>query len=205
MAPTMVPTMTRHRAHQPAVVRRGAGLVAVVAVLAAVLSGCSGLAGTGDGGYVEQPGSIAQVAPEDRDDPIALAGETLEGERLDVADLRGEVVVVNVWGSWCPPCRAEVPFLVEADAQLDVPFVGVNIREEVAPALAFEEKSGIGYPSIHDQASEALLGLGRYAPRSPPVTLVLDREGRVAAVVSGALTSALTLTELVEEVLAEDG
>lgn len=195
-APAPVPA----RAARP-VVRRAA----MLAVVLLVVSGCSSLRGTGDGGYVEQPGSIAQIAVEDRDEPIELAGDTLEGEPLDVADLRGEVVVINVWGSWCPPCRTEVPFLVEAAAELDVPFVGVNIREEVAPALAFERKSGIDYPSIHDQASEALLGLGRYAPRSPPVTIVLDREGRVAAVVSGALTSALTLTELVEEVLAEDG
>lgn len=184
------------------VVRR---TVLLLVVLLAV-SGCSGLNGTGDGGYVEQSGSIAQIAVEDRGEPIELAGDTLEGEPLDVADLRGDVVVVNVWGSWCSPCRTEAPYLVAAAAELDTPFVGVNIRDkDVSPALAFERAEGVEYPSIYDPASEALLGLGRFAPRSPPTTLVLDREGRVAAVVSGALTSALTLTELVEEVEAEDG
>ncbi len=183
------------------VVRRAVLLLVVLLVA----SGCSGLGGTGDGGYVEQPGNIAQIAVEDREPPVELAGDTLEGEPLDVADLRGEVVVVNVWGSWCPPCRTEAEFLVAADAELDVPFVGVNIRDGVSSAQAFERKAGIEYPSIYDEASEALLGLKRYAPTSPPVTLVLDRDGRVAAVVSGALTSTLTLTELVEEVSAEDG
>lgn len=202
--------MTRPPAPAPAarpVVRRTVllPLVLLPVVLLAV-SGCSGLSGTGDGGYVEQSGSIAQIAAEDRGGPVELAGDTLEGEPLDVADLRGDVVVVNVWGSWCSPCRTEAPFLVQADAELDTPFVGVNIRDkDVSPALAFERAEGVEYPSIYDPASEALLTLGRFAPRSPPTTLVLDREGRVAAVVSGALTSALTLTELVEDVEAEDG
>jgi len=155
---------------------------------------------------VEQAGGIAQIAVEDRSASIDLEGETLEGEDLAIADLRGEVVVVNVWGSWCTPCRTEAQFLVAAEAELDVPFVGVNIRDDLAPALAFERAEGVEYPSIYDPASEALLAFGqRFAPRSPPTTFVLDREGRVAAVVSGALTSALTLTELVEEVQAEDG
>lgn len=194
------PSATPHAARP--VVRRAVLLVAVLLAL----TGCSSLGGTGDGGYVEQSGSIAQIAVEDRSEPIELAGETLEGEDLAIADLRGEVVVINVWGSWCTPCRTEAPFLVEAEADLDVPFVGVNIRDDLAPARAFERAEGVEYPSIYDPASEALLAFGqRFAPRSPPTTFVLDREGRVAAVVSGALTSALTLTELVEEVEAEDG
>lgn len=198
-------TLPARPAAPRSVVRRVAALLPGLLVVVLAAAGCSGLDGTGDGGYVEQSGAIVQIAVEDRDAPIELAGDSLEGDPLDVADLRGEVAVINVWGSWCPPCRGEVEFLVEAHDQLDVPFLGVNIRDDVDSAQAFERASGVDYPSIYDEASEALLGLGRYAPRSPPVTLVLDREGRVAAVVSGALTSALTLTELVEEVQAEDG
>lgn len=96
--------------------------------------------------------------------------------------------------------------LNDAAAELDdVTFVGINIRESADNAAAFERAQDVPYPSISDAGGETLLEFGRFRPRMPPTTLVLDRQGRVAAIVSGRLPSTTTLTELVEEVAAEDG
>ena len=172
---------------------------------ALLLSGCSGLRGTGDLEFIQGAGNVVQVAIEDREKPIEISGDSLEGEPVDLADWRGEVVVVNVWGSWCTPCRAEAPLLVDADAQLDAEFVGIDIRDNLDSALAFQREYGIEYPSIFDPGSEQLLRFGeKYTPQATPTTYVLDRKGRVAALISGPVTSETTLTELVEEVAAED-
>lgn len=171
-----------------------------------VLSGCSGLSGTGDLEFIQGEGNVLQVPIEDRKDPIEISGDSLEGEPVDVTDWRGEVVVINVWGSWCSPCRAEAPMLVDAAAETDARFVGVDIRDHTDDALAFERRYGIEYPSIFDPGSEQLLKFGEdYPLKATPSTVVLDREGRVAALISGAVPSKTTLTDVVEEVAAEDG
>jgi thiol-disulfide isomerase/thioredoxin len=169
------------------------------------LSGCGGLSGTGDLEYIQGDGSVLQVAIDDREDPVEVAGTSLDGEPIDLTDSRGGVTVVNVWASWCPPCRAETPILVRAASELDATFIGINIRESSDTAAAFERNQDVPYPSIHDQGGETLLRFGRYSPRLPPTTLVLDTSGRVAALINGAVPSKTTLTELVEEVAAEDG
>lgn len=181
-----------------------------VVVLAALLlmSACSGIDGTGDADYVSGDGKVVEVARDDREAPVDVSGETVQGEPLDLSDLRGKVVVLNVWWSGCGPCRTEMPMLVEAAAEYDdaeVAFVGINIRD-LAPenAAAFERDRGVDYPSIYDPGSETLLGLGGYAPYSPPATLVLDREGRVAGLVNGPIPSRSTLTTVVDDTLAED-
>lgn len=172
------------------------------------LAGCSNFQGTGDLEYVQGDGKITIVPPEDRLDPVEIAGETIQEEPLDFADHRGRVVVVNVWGSWCGPCRAEMPMLVQAHAELasePVSFIGIDIREASrANGATFEREMGVDYPSLYDPGSETLLRFGRYAPYSPPSTLILDREGRVAALISGEIPSKKTLLDLVADVLAED-
>ena len=189
--------------------RRTTTLLAAALLTAGLTTGCSGLQGTGDGDYV--PGAkgnnVAEIAVDDRESPIELSGTTLEGEELDLADLRGEVVVVNVWWSGCGPCRSEMPMLVEAAEELDARFVGINIRNySEAEARTFEKRYGVTYPSLYDPGSETLLAFGsRYMPRSMPSTVVLDREGRAAALISGAIPSRTTLAEVVEEVAAQDG
>ena len=99
--------------------------------------------------------------------------------------------------------------LVEAaaDVEGDASFLGIDIRDNsAAPARAFMEKYGATYPSIYDPSGKALLAFsGEVSPQTVPTTLVLDREGRVAATVRGPLPSKLTLVELVKEVAAEDG
>lgn len=156
--------------------------------------------------FIQGAGNVVQVAIEDREDPVEISGDSLEGEPIDVSAWRGEVVVVNVWGSWCTPCRSEAPLLVDADASLDARFVGIDIRDQEEGALAFEREFGIDYPSIYDPGSEQLLRFGaKYSPQATPSTYLLDGKGRVAALISGEIPSLATLRELVEEVAAEDG
>lgn len=181
-----------------------------LAALALLVSGCSDVGSTGDLEYVAGEGQVIEVPTGDREEPVDIAGDTVQGEPLDVTDLRGGVVVLNVWWSGCGPCRTEMPMLVQAEDELqrehpdEVSFVGINIRD-LAPenAAAFERDRGVDYPSIYDPGSETLLEMGSFAPPSMPATLVLDRDGRVAALINGPVPSKSTLTTLVEETLAE--
>lgn len=183
-----------------------------LALATVLLSGCTGLPSTGDKGFVSGGGQIRTLEPDDRDEPVELAGEDLDGEPLDLADLRGKVVVVNVWGSWCGPCRTEMPDLVEAAGSLaadDVPveFVGINVRDpDVAQAQGFVRTFEVPYPSFYSPDGKALLPFsGTVPPSRIPSTVLLDTEGRVAAVVLGPVPSALTLEGLVEDVAGEGG
>lgn len=150
--------------------------------------------------------AVTEYPAADRGKPVEVAGETLTGDTLATEDLRGAVVVVNVWGSWCTPCRAEAPMLGEATRNYSsegVSFVGINVRDNEAAALAFEKRYRSPYPSIADFDGRTLLGLNVYVPASAvPVTLVLDRGGRIAARVLGEIRKA-TLTALLDTVLAE--
>jgi len=183
---------------------------ALVAALLPLITACSDIGGTGDLDYVAGSGAVVAVEEGAREKPVEIRGTTVQGEPLDVTDLRGKVVVLNVWWSGCGPCRSEMPMLVDAERQLaadhpdQVAFVGINIRD-AAPenAAAFERDRGVDYPSLYDPGSETLLELGRYAPPSMPATVLLDRTGRVAALVNGPVPSRTTLTTLVEDTLAE--
>jgi thiol-disulfide isomerase/thioredoxin len=178
---------------------RRALAVVVAGVLGLVLSACSGAPGTGDANFPTGESAVTEVAVDDREDPVAFAGESLQGEPLDLADYRGEVVVLNYWGAWCNPCRDEAPVLQEASEQLDAVFLGAQYREDnLGNALAFEREFDIDYPTFHDSGA-SMFELGSYAPRFPPSTVVLDREGRVAALISGVVPSVATLEGVVEE------
>ncbi len=199
--------------------RTGLGVLAGLALAGvATFAGCSTEGGVSqelraaadsarDDGIVTGDGSIAVVPPAERGDPVTgLAGQTLDGTELDLAELRGGVVVLNVWGSWCAPCRAEAPELVAAHEALasgddPVAFVGINARDvSVENALAFERTFGIEYQSLYDPDGSLLLALrGDVPPNAIPSTLVLDPQGRVAARVLGE-TTAVTLEALVDEV-----
>ena len=114
--------------------RRPGALVSLLACLllgTAVLTGCTSLQGAGDKGYVTSDGQLELVAAADRGEPIELEGEDLDGEPLSLADFRGKVTVVNVWGAWCADCRIEQDDLTEAaEETADVAeFVGIDIRD----------------------------------------------------------------------------
>ena len=186
-------------------IRRVVVLLSLLVPLA--LAGCSDVGGTGDLEYVAGDGRVVEIPEGDREDPVEISGTTIQGDPLDVTDLRGKVVVLNVWWSLCGPCIKEMPMLVEAERELgkeDVAFVGINIRDLAAEnAAAFERERGVDYPSLYDPGSETLLRLGRYAPGSMPATVVLDREGRVAALMNGPVPSKGTLTTVVDDLVAE--
>ena len=193
--------------------------VAVLALVGATptLAACQGdpnslaaQAGSGNrAGYAAGDGSIEQLAPASRGSALAIAGVTVDGGRWSMTDQgSGKVVVVNVWGSWCPPCVAETPALQGAWAAYEkagkpVAFVGIDTMESPDTGLAFLKAKGVTYPSISDQASQGAptLALQGKAPATP-TTLVLDRQGRVAARVLGPITE-VTLRTLVDAVLAE--
>lgn len=183
---------------------------AVGAAVMALVSGCSTpgpVPAGGDGqGFVSGDGSLLVVDPEAREPAPELTGTTLDGEPLSLSELQGEVVVLNVWGSWCAPCREEAPYLqgVFDDTRRDgVRFVGVNTRDDLAAAQAFERRFDITYPSLVDTDGRLLLRFrGSLPPSAIPSTLVVDRQGRVAARVLGPTTYS-DLKRLVDEVSAE--
>lgn len=185
--------------------RTRAVLLAALLTLAGSVAGCSDDVGSsGDQGYVAGSGIITSLAAADRDRPGDVSGRTIDGKPVSLDDYSGQVVVVNVWGSWCAPCRAEAPMLAEAARDLadqDVAFLGIDSRDpSESAAKAFVRHFDIPYPSIYDQQGRTLLAFrGTLTPNSIPSTVVIDREGRVAASVLGEI-SRTTLYDLVEEV-----
>jgi thiol-disulfide isomerase/thioredoxin len=185
--------------------RRGRSVVVAAAVLGlgACSSSSTGAAGTN---YVAGDSSIRLVPAAKRGVPVQLRGTTLEGTPVDVASYRGKAVVLNVWGSWCAPCRKEAPELQAASRALagrGVQFLGIDTSDpDPAQALAFQKAFGITFPSLRDPQGDALLALrGAVPPNAIPTTLVLDQQGRIAARISSA-TTATTLAEVVGDVAA---
>lgn len=179
-------------------------------VAAMVLTGCAGggdiAAGGGDQGFVAGDGSIVLIPPDQRVVAPALSGPTLDGGSFDLARQRGDVVVFNIWASWCAPCRAEAPDLARLSrdfADDDVRFVGLNTRDSDVAARAFVAKYALDYPNVIDRDGQLqLLFADSLPPQAIPSTLVIDREGRVAARVLGRSSEA-TVRGLVESLLAE--
>ena len=203
----MAVTLVRRLA-VPVVVTLVAGTIVVG------LSACSSDAGSiaaqarsGDGkGYVSGDGTIERLAPDQRTSPLTLSGTTFEGTPWTVANARNHVVVLNVWGQWCGPCVAEMPHLQQVWLQLSaagkpVQFMGIDSRDGVETAKAFLRANKITYPSLRDDGGRTLLAL-RGKANTTPTTLILDRQGRLAARVSGPV-SAATLSGLVSDVLSE--
>lgn len=121
-------------------------------------------------------------------DPVPVLGG--DGEELSLEELRGRVVVLNFWASWCGPCRVEQPDLNEAAAMLpedEVAFLGVNIEDTATNAQAHEREFDIPYPSLYDPANAFASRFGGIGPRTIPTTVFLDREGRVATRIFGVV------------------
>lgn len=176
------------------------------------LAGCGDGATSGGGGdtnFVTNTGGVQTVSKSDRQSVNEIAGETLEGKQLDVADYKGKIVVLNVWGSWCAPCRAEASHLVKVAKDTEaqgVVFVGINTRDpNKGPAIAFEKDYGVPYPSLYDPASKLLVNgfpKGSLNPQAIPSTIVLDREGKIAARALTALDDK-KLREMIDPLIAE--
>lgn len=173
------------------------------------VAGCSLGASTSetDGqDYVAGDGSSQIIEVDRRLTAPDVSGVTLEGKDLALADFAGKVVVVNVWGSWCAPCRAEAPILQEVYSETrkrGVAFLGVNTRDQEAAAIAFEKGFGITFPSLVDEGGELQLAFREFLPANAiPSTLIIDRNGLVAARILGATTYS-QLTYLVDQVASE--
>jgi peroxiredoxin len=174
-----------------------------VIALAAVVSACSTSSPSrGNTGYITGDGVVTTIAPGDRKPAPELRGDALGGGRVDLADHRGSIVVVNVWAAWCPDCRAEAADLVAAARRLPgTAFIGIDTRESnTSAAAAFVRDYHVPYPSIYDEDGSALLAFhGLLSPSSLPSTMVLDKSGRVAALVLGRVDTG-TLVGLVHDV-----
>jgi thiol-disulfide isomerase/thioredoxin len=178
----------------------------VVLLTLVVSAGCAASAGSnGDRGYYQGDGTITELAVAKREKPGEVSGTTLEGKPVSLSDYAGKVVVINVWGSWCPPCRAEAADMAAAARQLmpqGVVFLGINTRDTSKDnALAFQRARDVPYPSIYDPGGRNLLAFDHtLSPNAIPSTLVIDPQGRVATIVLGAIPSTLTLVDLVKDV-----
>ncbi|MFD8023779.1 TlpA disulfide reductase family protein [Streptomyces lavendulae] len=148
------------------------------------------------------------AAPQARPPAPALTGTDLDGNPISLAAFRGEVVVLNVWGSWCAPCRAEADDLALLSGEVrgaGVRFLGINTRDRDRDAArSFVRAHGLDFPSLHDPTGALLLRFPPEVlnPQTIPSTLVVDREGRVAVAIGGAV-SAGRLKPLIDRVAAE--
>jgi thiol-disulfide isomerase/thioredoxin len=175
------------------------------AVVLLTAGGCSSLQGTQAGtGVVTGDDTYHLIAPRDRGRAVSLDGKDLRGKPVSLDAMRGRPAVVNVWGSWCGPCQKEASLLVSAAKTLGdrAHFLGIDSRDSgTAAGRTFEARNGITWPSLFSPGGEAVLAFnGLVSPRGVPTTIVLDDQGRPAAVFSGVVPSTLTLVETVRQV-----
>ena len=196
--------------------RRTLQLGVVAAVTSLLLVGCSApdqlALDYGSGGnknYVAGDGSILEILPENRAEPIVFEGTADTGATVSSADYKDRVLVVNFWASYCAPCRAEAPLLEKLSqtwADKGVSFLGVNTYDETASSLAFARNYGVTYPSVIDvKSGEVQLAFaGSVAPSALPTTIVLDSSGRVAARILGGIATASILDAIIKTVVEGD-
>jgi thiol-disulfide isomerase/thioredoxin len=166
-------------------------LRAVALVLVAVLlPGCSAsqeaVATGGEFQFVAPGGqtTIFYDPPESRGGVSGIAGPSLlrEGATVGIDDYAGKVVIINIWGSWCGPCREEMPGLQLVQEQTGAVVLGIDVRDERQAATDFVRDRGVVFDSIYDQPGRTLARLSGYPRNTVPSTLVLDEQHRVAAV-----------------------
>lgn len=173
--------------------------IALAALL--LLTGCSGGGSSAStDGFVAGNGSTTYVAIKDRIAAPKLSGMTLLGVNYELP--KNKVAVVNVWASWCSPCRAEEPTLSAlAKKYPNVSFVGILTRDNLVNAEAFVRKRNSPYPTLINDS--LLVGFSKSLPANAiPSTVVLDKNGLVAGRISGAVTIA-SLSELLDKVASE--
>jgi thiol-disulfide isomerase/thioredoxin len=165
------------------------GAVLLAGALAATLltSGNDNARGglSASGNTVEYPAGHRPLAPD-------LVGTSLTGSPVKLTSYRGKTVVLNLWGSWCSPCRGEAATLALLDKRYGpqgVAFLGDDVGDTPANALAFTRSAGITYPSINDQGYAVVQQLSQVIPvKDTPTTIVIDKTGHVAGTVIGAVS-----------------
>jgi len=171
----------------------------VVTVL--ILSSCGGGgASSSQRSFVSGNGSVTFIKSGERISAPVLAGMTLAGTNYSYGT--GRVTVVNVWASWCAPCRAEIPTLIALSKKYsEVTFIGILTRDNPPTAEAFARRFAIPYPTLIDDS--ILIGFkGSLPANAIPSTVVIDKNGGVAGRISGQITYA-SLSKLIERVSAE--
>lgn len=201
--------LARTDARHPALRRRA--LLGALLAGTAVTAACSGpaavdTASSEEAGYVSGDGTATEWTTQERADAIEISGTTMAGDPVDLADWRGQIVVLNFWYAACPPCRKEAPDLaaIAADYEAEgVQFLGINSVDEPETAQAFERRFDIPYPSLHDSDSQGIAATQGLVPLTAvPTTLVLDGEGRAAARIIGIADPAI-LRSMIDRILQE--
>jgi peroxiredoxin len=189
--------------------KRLAVLVAAAVLAAGCSSGSDAVATGTEFNFVSPGGQTDLTYDGDDRQPIPeMTGESLmdEGEQLSLSSYDGKVVVLNIWGAWCPPCRVEAPQLQEVWESYEdkgVQVLGIDVRDDQRSAPAdFMRDTGLTYPSIYDPPGRSLLALKGYPRAAVPSTIVLDKQHRVAAIFLRDLL-AEDLTPLLDRLLAE--
>lgn len=169
-------------------------------LLAITLTGCGGGQQVATKSFIAGNGTVTYIEKADRKLGPVLTGKTLSGENFQLPN--GGIVVVNVWASWCAPCRAEAPALAAlAQKYKGVVFLGVLTRDSEVAARAFEKRFNIPYPTLVDDS--VLVGFREsLTANAIPTTIIMDKEGLVAARVSGQVTYS-SLRSLIEKIHAE--
>lgn len=176
--------------------------VLLALVLIASLTSCSngGTSDANEQAFISGNGIATFIKESARAKAPVISGPTLDGSSY--RDEGGKVRVVNVWASWCSPCRAEAPSLEElSKAHPEVQFIGILTRDSLVSARAFVTRFGITYPTITDDAILVKFH-GQLTPNAIPTTLIIDKEDRIAARISGEITYS-TLNDLIIKVSGE--
>jgi peroxiredoxin len=208
-ASSTTPAVERRHASRWRQASAWGGTVLIVAQLAACASAtASGNEATTQPGYRSEDGATQTWPAGSRSGPVELSGTDADGDRQDVAAWRGDVVLLNTWYAACPPCRAEAPDLVAIAADYaprGLRMLGVNSTDAVSTAQAFDRQFAVPYRSIIDTDGSAIAALQGVVPiNAVPTTVLLDRDGRVAARVIGRVDPS-TVRSLVDDLLDETG
>jgi thiol-disulfide isomerase/thioredoxin len=208
MSLTRVPNSPPRRRRAAAVLAAGAAVVLALTGCGSMSGGSGSSASSSNTKFIPGTGEITTVPVADRIAAPDISGKTVDGGQLSLSQFKGKVVVLNVWGSWCDPCRGEAPNLAavaKSTAGKDVQFVGINTRDyDPAQARSFEHDFGITYPSLFDPDGRLLMEFprGSLPPQSIPTTLIIDRQGRIAVRALTALTES-QLDNALDPIIAE--
>ena len=172
--------------------------IAALILTSLIFSGCgSGGTSVSEESFVSGDGVVTFVAQENRSLAPEIKGKSLLGDSIFLE--KGKITVINIWASWCSPCRAEAPALQAiSDKFPNTQFIGILTRDSKDSALAFSRRFKIQYPTISDDS--ILLEFRNSLPVTAiPTTIILDKNKKVAARISGAITIA-SLSELIKKI-----
>lgn len=173
--------------------------MAGVLTMAVLVAGCGGMSAqplvvnSGTPGLLITPPALRPAAPEVR-------GDALQGGTVDIADYAGQVVLLNAYASWCPPCLDELPELSAADRELpNLQVIGVNIADTPKAGLGVLEAVGAEYPAIFDPRGLLLAEFTATPTRGLPFSVLIDEQGRVAGRIIGPATTPM-LEEAIQRI-----